>query len=398
MNCESECLSAVDRFREVFGHGATRYAFAPGRYQILGDHTDYCQGLSLTGLTSSGIVAVITITSDPVIRIFSEQYGSVTVTREDVWPMKIDHDKRWSIYLVATAWKLLVSRKIEGGVNIYVSSGIRGGGGVSSSMAIMVATFFAMTGEEVVTGEESFWDAVYAFKEIDNELVGVPTGLLDQVAIIAGQQGALTYYDVDRHIVKSVSFELDCYEFVLVDSDIHHDLLAGSGYKERVQDSLKALDGLNKSMSGDVPRSNLSHFSIPEILEASGDISLTDLRRSMHIAGENNRVMAAVGAIGMNDIKRLGDLMNENFLSCRYSLENTVPEINFLWNEIVKIDECLGAKVSGAGWGGSILCLIHKDHINSHLTEVGKRYQEMCGHSISYQLLGPGAELRFGEI
>ena len=319
--------------------------YAPGRVELLGNHTDYNEGLVLAAAIDRGTAVIGGPRRDGVITLRSKLLDS----RVDIGPgeRRPLPDRTWANYPLGVVQQFELAGHRMGGFDATITSDIPPGAGLSSSAALEVAT-----AEFLMVLHEIRLEAIVVAKlcqRAENEFVGVPSGLLDQATCIFGRKDHLIHFDFRTEEITAIPFPRDL-AFVIATTATQHQLVAGE-YNNRREECLAAAKALGVHSLREVSSAQLeaTHDSLDPVL----------YRRATHIVGENERVMRAVGALESGDEALLGGLLNASHESSRTNFENSTPELDRLAARARELPGVLGARLTGGGFGGAIVALVH---------------------------------------
>ena len=365
----------MDRFRSRFGTDPEFVSHAPGRVNLIGEHTDYNDGFVLP-------MALTLRTSVAARRRLDSRVVCEAADLDDVASFDAleppSATGAWFDYVGGVAWSLRSDGHAIRGWEGVVASDVPRGSGLSSSAALelAVAQVFATAGD-------LRWDPVamaLASQRAENEWVGVNSGVMDQLISSAAVEGAALLIDCRSLDISPVVLSDDV-SVVILDTGTRRSLV-GSEYNDRRASCLAAAEHLGVAALRDAD---------PAMLE-SGRTGLDDVtyRRARHIVTENQRVLDAVAASA--DPVRFGQLMNESHVSLRDDFEVSSPALDVMvesaWSE-----GCFGSRLTGAGFAGAAVALVAHDRVDEFTRAVGGRYREQTGHQpwIFPTGAGPGA-------
>ena len=358
------------RFQERFG-GAARVFSAPGRINLIGEHTDYNDGFVLPMAISERTWVAAAPRSDRVVRAHSLEQRE-----ESTFSLDAPFGRRgaWLDYVEGVA-RALVARGIAvGGADLLLTSDVPLGAGLSSSAALELAVGLALT---TLSGAPLAPAELARVGQIaENEYVGVRSGAMDQLASALGRDGHALFIDCRSLEVTPVALPTAPVELLIVDSGVKH-AHAANGYNERRAECQRAVEvlaatGRTWASLRDVPVEELDELAavLPEPL----------FRRARHVVRENARTRAAALALARGDTAAFGELMNASHASLRDDYEASAPELDYLVSEAQRHRGVLGARLTGGGFGGSAIVLV----LRSELAPVEA-------------LLATGYEARFGR-
>jgi galactokinase len=314
-------------------------AFAPGRINLIGEHTDYNQGLALPFAITDGVtVEAVLIDGERV------EVSALDLDEDDSFdadrPQRADG---WRAFVRGVVAELRRAGVELGGARLRITGSVPQGGGLSSSAALEVATALAL----IAAAGGSQPDRVELAKlcsRVENEWVGAQTGLLDQLASLYGEEDRALRIDFRSLVVTPVTLELGEHRLVTLDSGEQHSN-AASGYNERRAECARAceilgIESLREAKLEDVEQ-------LPEPLD----------RRARHVISSNARVDQAVEALRRGDFERLGRLIDESHASLRDHYEVSTPAVEQTVRRL-KEAGAIGARIMGGGFGGSVLGLL----------------------------------------
>lgn len=329
---------AAAQFEARFGTSPDVTAYAPGRVNLLGEHTDYNGGLVLPMPLALGTaVSIGRGGSTGELQIASDAFEEADIRR-----LQAASNGAWSDYVLGSVRE--VGGDLEDGLRIMVSSDLPVGSGLSSSAALEVATMRAMAD---LTGQTI--DAVELAKRarsVENDFVGLPCGIMDQFCVSVGEPGSALYLDTRTLQHEPVPL-IPGYNFVIVHSGVSHKL-TDDGYATRVKECQEACVELNVEMLSDLSQCDL---------ERIGELAAPLNGRARHIVTENARVRSALDALSVGDAARFGTLMVESHASQRDDYSVSVPEVDALVENALKAG-ATGARLTGGGFGGSIVAFV----------------------------------------
>lgn len=323
----------------------TYSASAPGRVNLIGEHTDYNGGLVLPAALSIGLDVELKPRSGDEIEVFSSGYE-----QPEVRTLAQDASGSWSDPCVGALREARSLGLLEGGARLTVRSTIPEGSGLSSSAALIVAVLKAARAAAAAGGGPDDVEIAVAARRVENDYMGVPCGIMDQMAVSLAKPGTAMALNT-----RSLSYELvdfaSGYEMVVVHSGLTRKLTDGRYAARKVEcDAAKAYFGTDDLCLLDRP-----------LVEAA-DLDDIPKRRTLHCLTEHARVEDAVTALQTGDMATFGSLMNASHVSMRDLFEVSLPEIDALVASAVELG-ALGARLTGGGFGGCIVACL----------EVGKR-------------------------
>jgi len=355
--------------------------FAPGRVEMLGNHTDYNEGYVLAAAIDRGVTAHATALDIPEVRLRSDGlWGEVVVPMQLAKPL--EGDVRWANYPLGVIQQFLGQGAPLQGVAIDFTSDMPIGAGLSSSAAIELSTAMAL---QALLGTE--YDAMKLArlcKAAENEFVGVNCGLLDQATSAFGQQDHLVLLDCRVESVATYPFS-EKLRLVVTNSGVSHALVGGE-YNERRSQCQEAARLLGKAALRDV--------SMEELKEHRDQLPDLAYRRAKHVVGENARVLEAKAAMEAGAPEKLGPLMFASHESSKTNFENSTQELNLLVELARDTPGVLGSRLSGGGFGGATVSLVEAEAAESVASALADAYQKRTGIRSDAFVLRPGAGAR----
>lgn len=341
-------------------------ARAPGRVNIIGEHTDYTGGYVFPMAIEMGVTATVTKRSDQILRISSNLMPeSIEVSLHE-----LDEVKRsdWSDYVAGAVWSISRHYPITFGMDIALDSDLPVGAGMSSSAAVECSVILAVT--ELMNISPKSREMAQWAKDAENLYVGVPTGSMDQVASFFGKAGHALFFDTRDDIIEAIPIDLDAKEFcfAIIDTRAKHALIDG-GYAARRADCEAGSKLLGVKYLRDLTDVDAA-LSLLDDKEANEQV----MRRVRHVLTENSRVLRAVAALKRDDLTELGKLMNESHFSLRDDFEVSCPELDVAVEAALQTG-ALGARMMGGGFGGSAIALIGTELIAKLETLVARQFE-----------------------
>ncbi|MEI8292884.1 MAG: galactokinase [bacterium] len=337
-------------------------AFAPGRVEILGNHTDYNGGVVLSAALQLGITATGSRLDEGEIRLSS---SGVRYTRKIQRAQSLKKTGEWVDYPLGVAEMLARAGAEEGGFEAAYESTLPAGAGLSSSAAIEVATAVLLT--RLYPLELSRLDLAKLCRRAENEFVGVNCGLLDQASSVFGKKDHLVYLDCRSETVDSISFPPHL-GLLIINSGVKH-ALTGGEYNERREQCFEAARHMGVPTLRDASSAQLEAAEMPELAK----------RRARHVVGENERVFLAVEALRSGRAEALGGLMTASHRSSMENFENSTPELDLLVELANSQPGCLGARLTGGGFGGAIVALVENESAEAVHAAVEEAYNSRIG-------------------
>jgi galactokinase len=355
----------VTTFAEVFGSEPDGAWRAPGRVNLIGEHTDYNDGLVLPIALPQRILVTAGARTDGVLAVASTQHDGVTeFSLESLAPGSVED---WAAYPAGAAWVLREAGYDIGGANLLVESDLPTGAGLSSSAALLCATAVALLG---LRGLEVAPDEVARLAQrAENQYVGAPVGLMDQMASMCCTAGHALYFDIRAMSTDQIPFDpaADGLSLLVVDVKAPHRHVDGE-YAARRRSCEQAAAELG------VPA--LRSVSIADLDGALARLSDDVVRRRVrHVVTEIHRVEEAVALMHAGKLREVGPLFTASHVSLRDDFEITVPELDVAVDAALAAG-ALGARMTGGGFGGCIIALVEATEADSVLAAIEKAFAD----------------------
>jgi galactokinase len=337
-------------------------SFAPGRVELLGNHTDYNGGVVLSAALDLGISATGRARTDDRVVVSSEGIdGVITAAVADLAPQG-----SWSDYPLGVAAQMRAAGYPVGGFEADFSSTLPTGAGLSSSAAIEVCTGVLLS--QMFGFSLDRLELAKLCRRAENEFVGVSCGLLDQVSSIFGRKNHAIYLDCRPETVETVPFPAGV-ALLVVHSGVKH-ALTGGEYNERRDQCFEAARRMGVPALRDVTSAQLAAAGLPDLVR----------RRAAHIVGENERVFAAIDHLRAGEAAAFGALMSASHRSSRENFENSTPELDALVEIACAQPGVYGARLTGGGFGGAIVALVDSGRLDAVGRDVESIYHAHTGH------------------
>lgn len=374
------------KFEEVFGNteGAQVY-FAPGRVNLIGEHTDYNGGHVFPCALTIGTYAVARKRQDRVLQFYSmnfEKLGVIGCTLDDLTPAP---EAEWTNYPKGVMWAFEQrGMKIPCGMDILLNGNIPNGSGLSSSASVEVLTGYIL--KDLFGFEVSNQDLALIGQYSENNFNGVNCGIMDQFAIAMGKANSAIFLDTADLSYEYAPIKLEGAKIVIACSNKKRGL-GDSKYNERRSECETALAELQKVVSV----KSLGELT-EEAFEQYKEAIDSDVRkkRAKHAVYENQRTLQAVAALKEGNISLFGELMNASHVSLRDDYEVTGIELDTLVEEAWKVEGVIGSRMTGAGFGGCTVSLVKDEAINTFIEKVGAAYLEKIGYAADFYVVEIG--------
>ena len=368
-------------FAKVFGVVADYTFFSPGRINLIGEHTDYNGGHVFPAAISLGTYGAARKRDDQLLRFFSgnfEEKGIIEVPLEN---LHFEPEHTWTNYPKGVLYFLQeAGHTIDRGMDVYVYGNIPNGSGLSSSASLELLT--GIIAEKLFDLNLERLDLVKIGKLTENEFIGVNSGIMDQFAIGMGADQRAIYLDTNTLEYDLVPLDLQDNVVVIMNTNKRREL-ADSKYNERRAECEKAVEELNRKLSIST-LGELDEWSFDEYSYLIEDENR--LKRARHAVLENQRTLQARAALQAGDLEKFGRLMNASHVSLEHDYEVTGLELDTLVHTAWEQEGVLGARMTGAGFGGCAIALVAKDAVDTFKENVGHKYQEVVGYAPSFYI------------
>jgi galactokinase len=352
-------MRVVEAFREAHGHEPAGVWHAPGRVNLIGEHTDYNDGFVLPFAVPWGVTAAVSPRDDGVVELRSLQAPGEIATVGD-----LDDATGWARYPVGVVWALREAGHPVKGADIVVDGDLPQGAGLSSSAAIEVAVAIALRDLYDLPLEKI--ELAGLSQRAENDFVGMPCGIMDQAASALSADGHALFLDCRSLASRNIPLDLagEGLQILIIDTGVHHELADGQ-YARRRQDCENAARHLGVKALRDVT----------DLAAALARLSGNERRRTQHIVTENHRVEAVVGLLRAGAVREIGALLNASHLSLRDQFEVSCAELDVAVEAAI-VGGARGARMTGGGFGGSAIALVADDRVRAVRDEVTRAYEE----------------------
>ena len=377
----------METFQNLFGaDGDIRTYFAPGRVNLIGEHTDYNGGHVFPCALTLGTYAVARKREDRTLRFYSENFASLGVIETSLDDLVPDEKANWTNYPKGVMWTFEKrGYKLPQGLDIAIYGDIPNGSGLSSSASLEVLTGIVlkdMFGFDKITMPEIAQIGQYS----ENNFNGCNCGIMDQFASAMGKKDNAIFLDTNTLEYEYAPVVLPDAKIVITNSKVKHSLV-DSAYNDRRSECETALEELKSEM----PIVTLGDLTEAEF-EAHKDTIKDPTRqlRAKHAVYENQRTIRAVAALKENNIEEFGKLMNESHISLKNDYEVSCEEIDILVDLAWKIPGVIGSRITGGGFGGCTVSIVKNDAVDTFIEKVGNGYKEQTGNTAEFYVVEVG--------
>lgn len=375
----------LKKFEEVFGSAENaKVYFAPGRVNMIGEHTDYNGGHVFPAALTLGTYGVVKKRQDRKLRFYTMNYNRVDIVEsslDELIPLK---KEGWTAYPKGVMWAFAKRGMVmECGMDLLLKGTIPGSSGLSSSASVEVLTGFIL--KDLYGFDVSNQEIALIGQYAENNYNGVNCGIMDQFSIAMGKKKHAIFLDTATLDYTYAPLKLKGARIVIACSNKRRGL--GAKYNERRTECEKALEELQKV----VDIKSLGELN-EEQFEMYKHAIKDEIRqkRAKHAVYENRRTIKAVEALENDDIETFGKLMNESHISLRDDYEVTGIELDTLVEEAWKIDGVIGSRMTGAGFGGCTVSIVEKEAVKKFIKKVGKAYKKKIGYWADFYVVKLG--------
>ena len=380
----------METFLKLYGEGGeVRTYFAPGRVNLIGEHTDYNGGHVFPCALTLGTYGLARKREDRTLRFYSvnfEKLGVVETSLDDLVPHK---EASWTNYPKGVMWAFEKrGYRLGHGLDILIWGNIPNGSGLSSSASLEVLTGVIL--KDIFGFDQvSMVDIALIGQDAENNFNGCNCGIMDQFASAMGKKDHAIFLDTNTLNYEYAPVVLEDAKIVITNSKVKHSLV-DSAYNDRRNESETALRELQTEVEiqtlGDLTEEEFEMYknAIQDPIRQ---------KRAKHAVYENQRTIRAVEALKNNDVELFGKLMNASHQSLRDDYEVSCEEIDILVDLAQAMPGVLGSRITGGGFGGCTVSIVKNDTVDRFVEEIGKAYQEKVGHEAEFYVveIGDGA-------
>ena len=366
-------------FEKYYGYSPDLFYFSPGRVNLIGEHIDYNGGMVLPMAVSLGIYASLKVTSSKQIRVVSSGFNSEPI----VFSLG-DYTKNNDFTDYIKGVIKMVSEKVgmdfQSGFDLFMVSTLPPASGLSSSAALEL--LIAHIINDIYNLNLTDLDLVLLSQKAEREFVLVNCGIMDQFAIGMSKEGKAVLLDTNTIKYDYVDFDLGSATLLIINTNKPRALVE-SKYNERRSECEEVFLYLSKIN----PRNSLCEYSMDEVDKIKDELGDTLYRRARHVVSENKRVHDFVLSLKNKDLESIGKLLNESHKSLRYDYEVSGLNLDVICDELSKEELVLGARMTGAGFGGCAIALFKTNDIkliDNIMGKVNKVYKEKTNLNLSY--------------
>ena len=379
----------IDSFKLHFESSDMRVFFAPGRINLIGEHIDYNGGHVFPCALSLGTYCLARKRDDRKFRMYSENFPEKGIIEFDLDTLDYEKDHDWANYPKGMIRFIKeAGYTIDSGVDVLFYGNIPNGAGLSSSASIELVTGIML--DQLFNLKISRDELAKIGQKVENEFIGVNSGIMDQFAIALGKKDYGLLLDCDTLHYDYIPLHLDDYRIIIMNTNKRREL-ADSKYNERRSECEKALRILQQHI--DIKYlCDLSKEQLDQLKQHLTDGTI--YKRAKHVVLENERTLAAAEALKQGDLSRFGQYLNESHISLRDDYEVTGKELDTIVAAAWEQKGVLGARMTGAGFGGCAIAIVEEDQVDSFIKNVGAIYKAKIGYDASFYnvTLGDGVK------
>ncbi len=378
--------TVLRKFEELFGDAnGVKVYFAPGRVNMIGEHTDYNGGHVFPCALTIGTYAAVRKRADNKLNFYSMNFKGMGIVESSLDDLTPSEAAGWTNYPKGVMWAFAErGMKMDCGLDIVLNGNIPNGSGLSSSASLEVLTGFYL--RDLFGFDVTNIDLAKIGQYSENNFNGMNCGIMDQFASAMGKKDHAIFLDTADLSYEYAPLVLDGAKIIVTNSNVKHSLV-NSEYNVRRSECEKAL----KELQTVVPISGLGDLSEEEFEKHKS--AITDevcVKRAKHAVYENQRTIRAVEALKAGNLKLFGELMNASHVSLRDDYQVSCDEIDVLVEEAWKIDGVIGSRITGGGFGGCTVSIVKDEAVDTFKEKVGAAYKERVGKTADFYVVEIG--------
>lgn len=376
----------LQKFKELYGsdEGVNVY-FAPGRVNMIGEHTDYNGGHVFPCALTIGTYMAAKKREDRTLRFYSMNFEGMGVVTSSIDGIKPEEEAGWTNYPKGVMWAFAGRGfQMDSGLDIVIYGNIPAGSGLSSSASLEVVTGYML--RDLYGFDLTNTDLALIGQYSENQFNGMNCGIMDQFASAMGKKDHAIFLNTADLSYEYAPLVLEGAKVLITNSNVKHKLV-DSKYNERRTECETAL----KELQQVVPIKGLGDLT-EEQFEAHKSVIGDEVRRrrAKHAVYENQRTIRAVEALKKKDVELFGKLMNASHTSLRDDYEVSCEEIDVLVEEAWKVDGVIGSRITGGGFGGCTVSIVKDETIEAFQEKVGAAYESRCGKKADFYVVDIG--------
>lgn len=371
-------------YQTLFGHKPESHFFAPGRINLIGEHIDYNGGLVFPAPITLGTYAVVSKREDSYVHVYSMNFESDGVIAFELDDLAYNEAHGWANYIKGVIkYVKEEGHSLSCGLNIVFYGDIPNGGGLSSSASLEILTTYILN--DLYDLHLSPIQMALLGKKVENLYIGVNSGVMDQCAIALGKKDHAILLNCDTLDYHHFPIILKDHSIVIMNTNKRREL-ADSKYNERRGECESALAKLKTKLTV----STLCEVTLSELKTYASLLTEIEYKRVHHVISENERVKKATSCLEANDLEGFGKLLNASHKSLCEDYEVTGIELDTLVSAALESGGTVGARMTGAGFGGCSLAIVENDAIETFIAQVGKKYLDTIGYNASFYIASIG--------
>ena len=378
--------TVLKKFEEVFGDSeGAKVFFAPGRVNLIGEHTDYNGGHVFPCALTIGTYMAVKKRDDRKLRFYSMNFDHLGVIESSIEGLKPEKEADWTNYPKGVMWAFEKrGMKMDCGLDIVLNGNIPNGSGLSSSASLEVVTGFML--RDLFGFDVTNVELARIGQYSENNFNGMNCGIMDQFASAMGKKDNAIFLDTADLSYEYAPINLAGAKIVVTNSKVKHSLV-NSEYNTRRSECETALAEL-QAVTDIKGLGDLTEEEFEALKSAIKDE--TRVKRAKHAVYENRRTIRAVEALKNNDLETFGKLMNASHVSLRDDYAVSCSEIDVLVDAAWKVEGVIGSRMTGAGFGGCTVSIVKDEAIEAFKEQVGKAYQEQVGKTPEFYVVEIG--------
>ena len=378
--------TVLKKFEEVFGDSeGAKVFFAPGRVNLIGEHTDYNGGHVFPCALTIGTYMAVKKRDDRKLRFYSMNFDHLGVIESSIEGLKTEKEADWTNYPKGVMWAFEKrGMKMDCGLDIVLNGNIPNGSGLSSSASLEVVTGFML--RELFGFDVTNVELAQIGQYSENNFNGMNCGIMDQFASAMGKKDNAIFLDTADLSYEYAPINLAGAKIVVTNSKVKHSLV-NSEYNTRRSECETALAEL-QAVTDIKGLGDLTEEEFEALKSAIKDE--TRVKRAKHAVYENRRTIRAVEALKNNDLETFGKLMNASHVSLRDDYAVSCSEIDVLVDAAWKVEGVIGSRITGGGFGGCTVSIVKDEAIEAFKEQVGKAYQEQVGKTPEFYVVEIG--------
>lgn len=378
--------TVLKKFEEVFGDSeGAKVFFAPGRVNLIGEHTDYNGGHVFPCALTIGTYMAVKKRDDRKLRFYSMNFDHLGVIESSIEGLKPEKEADWTNYPKGVMWAFEKrGMKMDCGLDIVLNGNIPNGSGLSSSASLEVVTGFML--RDLFGFDVTNVELARIGQYSENNFNGMNCGIMDQFASAMGKKDNAIFLDTTDLSYEYAPINLAGAKIVVTNSKVKHSLV-NSEYNTRRSECETALAEL-QAVTDIKGLGDLTEEEFEALKSAIKDE--TRVKRAKHAVYENRRTIRAVEALKNNDLETFGKLMNASHVSLRDDYAVSCSEIDVLVDAAWKVEGVIGSRITGGGFGGCTVSIVKDEAIEAFKEQVGKAYQEQVGKTPEFYVVEIG--------